>query len=160
MNRHLSSAVLCALLAVVLLAARAAIAAPTVKLVVIVATGSPIKNISKGELKKVFMSDNAVMEGKKLVPFNMSPGPPDRGAFARAVLGMSDEAMQRFWIDRKIRGQPGAPRSLPSADVAIKVAAKFPGAIAYVPAQALTRDVQSVKVDGIAHTDPAYTIAR
>ena len=115
---------------------------------------------SKQELKRVYTSDNVVMGGRKLVPFNLNAGTPERSGFDRAVLGMADEAMQRFWIDRKIRGQLGPPRSLPSPALAIKVAAKFPGAIAYVPAPDLTRDVQPVAVDGVAYTDAAYTIVR
>lgn len=160
MNRKLSSALLCALMLLALPLPRAAYAGSGVKLVVIVAAGSPLKNISKGELKRVYLSDNVIMEGKKLVPFNLDAGTPERLGFDRSVLGMSDDAMQRFWIDRKIRGQPGAPRSLPSAALAVKVAAKFPGAIAYVPVQDLTRDVQAVRVDGNAYTDPSYEIMK
>lgn len=128
------------------------------KLVVIVAKGSGIKDISKAELKRAFLGDTVVVDGKKLVPFNFSAGTSERGWFDRAILGMSGDVVKRFWVDRKIRGQPDAPRGLPSADIVIKVATKFPGAIAYIPEGALTSDVQALTVDGVPYTHPSYPI--
>lgn len=159
MNRHLSYALLAALAIVTLVLAGRASAGPAVKLAVIVAKGSPITNLSKAELKRAYLSDNVVIGGKKLVPFNFSPNTPERTGFDKVVLGMSVDVMQRFWIDRKIRGQPDAPRSLPSAVMAIKITAKFPGAIAYIPSSDLTADVQAVTIDGVAHDSPSYDIS-
>jgi hypothetical protein len=62
----------------------------------------------------------------------------------KELLGMSPDEVGRYWIDRKVRGQSAAPRSLPSAAHVAKVAAKFPGAIGYLPADQLTSDIQAV----------------
>ena len=83
---------------------------------------------------------------------------PDRVGFDRAVLGMTPDAVGRFWVDRKVRGQSAAPRSLPSAAHMAKVAAKFPGAIGYLSEEQLTSDTQAVQIDGVAHTDAHYNI--
>jgi len=131
---------------------------PPGKLAVIVAKDSPVKNLTREELKRIFLSDAVIVAGRKLVPFNFAPGTPARKGFDKSLLGMTEDAMQRFWIDRKVRGQPGAPRGLPSTLVVIGVTAKFPGAIAYVPAHELTAEVQAVTIDGVPHTSPAYTI--
>jgi len=95
---------------------------------------------------------------KPLTPFNASPNSPDRIGFDKAVLGMSPDEVGRFWVDRKVRGQSGAPRSLPSPAHVAKVAAKFPGAIGYLPADQMTSDIQAVAVDGVAYTDARYNI--
>jgi hypothetical protein len=128
------------------------------KLVVVVAKGSSVTNISRGDLKRCFMSEPVSAGDKTLVPFNASPNSPDRIGFDKAVLGMSPDEVGRFWVDRKVRGQSAAPRSLPSAAHVAKVAAKFPGAIGYLPADQLTSDVQAVAVDGVAYTDAKYNI--
>ena len=130
------------------------------KLVVVVAKGSSLTNISRDDLKRCFLGEPVAGGGKTLTPFNAATSTPDRIGFDRAVLGMSPDEVGRFWVDRKVRGQSAAPRALPSVAHMLKVAAKFPGAIGYVPADQLTADVQAVQVDGVAYTDARYRIAQ
>jgi hypothetical protein len=96
--------------------------------------------------------------GKALVPFNSEPGTPARAAFDAAILGMTPAQVGRFWVDRKVRGQAPPPRTLPSLAHVVKVVAKFPNAISYVPADKLTPELQAVAIDGVAHTDARYAL--
>ena len=128
------------------------------KLVVVVARGSSLTNISRDDLKRCFLGEHVSVGGKPLVPFNASPGSAERAGFDQAVLGMSPDDVGRFWVDRKVRGQSGAPRSLPSPVHIAKVAAKFPGAIGYLTVDRLTADIQAVAVDGVAYSDARYRI--
>ncbi|HEX3760710.1 MAG TPA: hypothetical protein VHW23_18475 [Kofleriaceae bacterium] len=128
------------------------------KLVVVVAKGSSLTNISRDDLKRCYLGEPVSGGGKTLVPFNAANGTPDRTGFDKAVLGMSPEEVGRFWVDRKVRGQSGAPRALPSAAHMAKVAAKFPGAIGYLTEDQLTSDIQAVQVDGVPYTDARYNI--
>ena len=128
------------------------------KLVIVVAKGSSITSISKSDLKHCFMGESTSADGKPLVPFNAQPKTADREGFDRGVLGMSPDEVGRYWVDRKVRGQSGAPRSLPSVMHVQKVVAKFPNAISYLPADQLTADVQPVKLDGTAYTDSSYSL--
>jgi len=128
------------------------------KLLVVVAKGSPVTNITRSDLKRAFTGDSVSAGGKPLVPFNASPGTPERTGFDKAVLGMSPDEVGRFWVDRKVRGQSAAPRSLPSAAHIAKVAAKFPDAIGYLAEDRMTPDIQAVSVDGVAYTDAKYDI--
>jgi hypothetical protein len=128
------------------------------KIVVVVAKGSSVTNLTRGELKRCFTSEPVTAGGKPLVPFNEAPNSAERIGFDRAVLGMTPDEVGRFWIDRKVRGQSAAPRSLPSAAHVAKVAAKFPGAIGYLTTDQLTSDVQVVSIDGLAYTDARYIL--
>jgi hypothetical protein len=128
------------------------------KLVVVVAKGSAVTNISRSDLKRCFTGDTVTAGGKALVPFNAAPGTPERTGFDKAVLGMSPDEAGKYWIDRKVRGQSAAPRALPSPAHIAKVAAKFPGAIGYLPADQMTADIQAVSIDGVAYTDAKYNI--
>ena len=128
------------------------------KLVVVVAKGSSVTNLSRDDLKRCFLGEPVSAGDKPLVPFNLAPGTPERSGFDKAVLGMSPDEVGRYWVDRKVRGQSAAPRSLPSAAHVAKVAAKFPGAIGYLPADQMTSDIQAVSVDGVPYTDARYSI--
>ena len=129
------------------------------KLVVVVAKGSQVTNISRSDLKREFLAETVFGDDDTpLVPFNAAPGTPERIGFDRRVLGMSPDEVGRYWVDRKVRGEKGAPRSLPSLAHIAKVVAKFPHAIGYLPADQLTGDVQAVKVDGVSYTDARYPL--
>lgn len=133
-------------------------AAESKKLVVVVAKTSTMTSISRSDLKHAFTGDSVSGGGKTLVPFNLANATPEREGFDKTVLGMSPDEVGQFWINRKVRGQSAAPRSLPSVAHIAKVVAKFPGAIGYLPADALTADVKAIPVDGVAYTDAKYNI--
>src|SRR5688572_10987510 len=128
------------------------------RLVVVVGKGSPVISLSRAELKRVFLGEPVSPGGNRLVPFNSAPSSSERAGFDRAVLGMSPSEVGQFWVDRKVRAQAGAPRTLPSIQHVVKVVAKLPNAISYVPAAQLTPDLQPVLIDGVAHSDARYSI--
>jgi len=128
------------------------------KLVVVVAKGSSVTSVSRADLKRCFTGETVAVGDRNLVPFNAAPNTPERSGFDKAVLGMSPDEVGRFWVDRKVRGQSAAPRSLPSSAHIAKVAAKFPGAIGYLPADQMTSDIQAVAIDGVPYTDARYNI--
>lgn len=132
--------------------------ASAVRLVIIVAKGSPVSDLSKNELRRLFMSEPVVVSGVKLVPFNYGPGTPERTTFDRAVLGLSPDQVGRLWIDRRIRGQLPAPRAMPSTAYMVKVVEVFPNAIGYAPENKLSGLVQTVRIDGVSHRDPGYEL--
>lgn len=126
------------------------------KLVVVVVKGSSLTSIPRSDLKHCYLGETISAGGKTVVPFNSAAKTPERTGFDRGVLGMTPDEVGRFWVDRKVRGQGAAPRSLPSVLHVVKVVEKFPAAIGYVPVDQLTPGLQPVKLDGVAYTDAAY----
>jgi hypothetical protein len=126
---------------------------------VIVAKTSAVEEFSFFELKHLYMGDMINGPGgKRLVPLNLPTNSPERSAFDKAVLGMSPEQVGRFWVDRKIRGQSGAPKNLDSADLMQRVISKLDGGVGYVPASQVGKDVKVVRVDGKRPGEGGYRI--
>ena len=63
---------------------------------------------------------------------NHPPKTVDRVGFDQVVLGMDPETVGRFWIDRKIRGGSGPPRTVESLATLRRVVEKLPGALGYL----------------------------
>jgi hypothetical protein len=124
----------------------------------VVGKGSPISNVSKAELNHVFSAEPIKIAGQNVVPFSLAPASIERQAFDRVVLGMTPDEVQKFWIDRRIRGQGNPPKTAPSPEVVAKVVANFPGAMGYVPAANLNPALKPVTIDGKSYTDPAYLL--
>lgn len=129
-------------------------------LVLVVGKGSPINNVTKAELNRLFSADPIKIEGQSVVPFALTPSSAERQGFDLVVLGMGPEEVNKFWIDRRIRGQGNPPKSAPSPEVVAKVVANFPGAMGYLPVGSLTPALKPVAIDGKTYLDPGYLLAQ
>jgi hypothetical protein len=130
-----------------------------VPLAVIVSPDSKLTNISTADLRRVFQSERLTdPDGTRLIPLNHPPKTVDRVGFDEVVLGMDAEAVGRFWIDRKIRGQSGPPRTVESLATLRRVVEKLPGAIGYIRPSQLSNEVRAIRVDGKLPEDPGYPV--
>jgi len=130
-----------------------------VALAVIVSPDSKLGNISVADLRRVFQSERLTdPDGLKLIPLNHPPKTVDRVGFDQVVLGMDAEGVGRFWIDRKIRGGSGPPRTVESLATLRRVVEKLPGAIGYIRPAQLSSEVRAIRVDGKLPEDPGYPL--
>jgi ABC-type phosphate transport system substrate-binding protein len=129
-----------------------------IPLAVIVSKGSPLNELSSAQLTRMYLGDLVDFSGGRLIPLNRSTGTEERQQFDRVVLGKSPDEMARYWIDRKIRGQSGAPKAVEPVDVYERVVSKLDGAIGYVRINDVRSDVKVIRIDGKAPGDPGYPV--
>jgi hypothetical protein len=135
-------------------------AAPSASaLVVIVGAQNPLRDISRQTLRRAYLSETTEEQGVRMVPLNQMPGAPARVAFDRTLLGLEPDAVARFWIDQRIRGQGNAPRGIPNVALLLRVLAQLPGGISYLRRADLPANAPGVKVltiDGKKPGEPGY----
>jgi len=140
-------------------ASRALAAPPPIQLAVIVGAATRLVNISLADLQRVFSSEVVTADdGTRLLPINHPPRTADRVAFDRLVLGRDPDAIGRFWIDRRIRGGSGPPRTVDNVQALRRAVSGLPGAISYLRTSLLTPDVRAVRVDGKLPGEPGYPL--
>jgi hypothetical protein len=71
---------------------------------------------------------------------------------------MTPDAAARYWIDRRIRGQSGAPKAVEPAAMIQRVVANLPRAVGYVRLRDVGSDVQVVRIDGRRPGEAGYPI--
>lgn len=129
-------------------------------LFVVVGASTDMTDISLAALRRAFQGEPAFTpSGKRLVPLNHAIGIPERVAFDRGVLGLEPDEVGRFWINRRIRDEGAPPRTLPSAELGVRVVASYPGAITYIQAKFLNPSVRVLRIDGKLPGDPGYLLA-
>jgi hypothetical protein len=129
------------------------------RLALVVARASPLQELTRFELKKLYLGAHIVdPSGERIVPFNQASSAPDRVAFEEKVLGMSPDQLASYWIDRKIRGQSGAPKAVGSAELVQKVVSKVDHSIAYVRLDQVRPEVRVIAIDGKLPSDAAYQL--
>ena len=149
----------CALLLLLPNAERDARASDRVILAVVVAKSSTVQDLSLAQLKRIFTNEgDKDPAGQRYVPFNHPPHTTDRVAFDKIVVGLSPDEVSQFWIERKIRGLPGPPRSVDSLSLLLRLIARLPGAIGYARPSQLTGEVRVVRVNGKLPNDAAYPL--
>jgi hypothetical protein len=130
-----------------------------VSLAVIVAPTSKLTNLSLADVRRVFQSERLTdPDGNRLIALNHPPKTVDRVGFDQAVMGMDPEHVGRFWIDRKIRGGSGPPRTVESLTTLRRVVEKLPGAIGYIRPGQLSNEVRAIRVDGKLPEDSGYPL--
>lgn len=129
------------------------------RLALVVPRSSPLQQLTRFELKKLYLGAHIVdPSGERIVPFNQASSSPDRLAFEDKVLGMSPDQVASYWIDRKIRGQSGAPKAVGSAELVQKVVSKVDHSIAYVRLDQVRPEVRVIAIDGKLPNDAAYQL--
>lgn len=128
------------------------------RIAVVVAKTSPINGFSLAELRRMYLGEPVDSGGRRMIPINHGPSLRERVAFDQLVLGMSPEEVSRYWVDRRIRGQSGAPKAIDPADVHQRVIAKLAGAVGYVRTSELRDDVKVVRIDGKGPNDHGYPL--
>jgi ABC-type phosphate transport system substrate-binding protein len=129
-------------------------------LAVVVAKSFPVDNLSLGDLKRLYMGNRVTAGGKTLVAVTYPKKTSERATFDKSVLGMSPDEVGLYWIDRKIRGQSGAPKTVDSPEVVLKVVSKVDGAIGYVRSGATSSAIKVLRIDGKLPTDPDYRVGK
>lgn len=134
-------------------------ARPLTPLAVVVARNSPIERLSRFEMKKLYLGSNLQTEGgQRILALHQQPDAPDRVTFERQVLGMASDELARYWIDRRIRGEGGAPRAIASVELLQRVASRLPGAVAYLRLDQVGSELRVLPVDGVLPGDSAYPL--
>jgi hypothetical protein len=133
-------------------------AEPRTRLAIVVAATSNIGELSSAQLTRAYLGDPVDVGGRKLIPLNRGPSSAERLGFDRAVLKMSPQEVGRYWIDRKIRGQPGAPKAIDPADLYQRVVVKLEGSVGYVRLADVREDVRVLRIDGKLPSEPGYPI--
>jgi hypothetical protein len=147
------------LVALIGLAPRPVRAGNDLVLAVIVSPNSKLTNISVADLRRVFQSERLTdPDGNRLIALNHPPKTVDRVGFDQVVLQMDPDEVGRFWIDRKIRGGNGPPRTVESLATLRRVVEKLPGAIGYLRPGQLSNEVRVIRVDGKLPEEAGYAV--
>jgi hypothetical protein len=128
-------------------------------LAVVVANDSTVNDLSLYELKRLYMGDAMQAPGgKNLIPLNRGSTALERVGFDQTVLDMTPEQAARYWIDRRIRGQSGAPKSVDPSAVVQRIVSRLSGSVGYILQREVTDQVKVVRVDGKLPGQAGYPV--
>jgi ABC-type phosphate transport system substrate-binding protein len=133
-------------------------AGATDSIAIVAAKNFPVDGLTLAELKQLYMGNSVQAGGRKLTPLTYPTHSAFREKFDKIVLGMSMDQVDRYWIDRKVRGQAGPPKMLDSEALILRVVSQLDGAIGFVFAGNADKSVKILRINGKLPTDTGYPI--
>jgi hypothetical protein len=128
-------------------------------LVLVTKQASSLTELSLRDLKWMYTGEQVnAPSGAALIPFNHVPRSAARVAFDQLVLKMMPDEVGRFWVDRRIRGQTGAPRAVPAVDMLRKVIVALPNSVTYLLSSDVVPELKVLTVDGKGPADSTYPL--
>ena len=129
-------------------------------LAVVVNKANPVENLTKAQLRKIVLGDQAAWSaGKKVTVILRAPGQPNRAGVLRTVCGMCVEDFTLHQMQASFNGEGGnAPKVVASDEAARTAVAAQPGAIGFLRVADVNDTVRAVTVDGVAAGMDGYKV--
>ena len=149
--------IICTLIVVAL--SRPVLAADT-DLAVIVNKSNTISNVTKSQLRKLVLGEQASWPGgAEVVVVLLQPRTAERDGVLRSVCRMSEDDYNQHQMHANFSGETNtAPRIVNSAAAARQLVASTPGAIGFLRNSDINDSVKAISVEGSSVGQPDYKI--
>jgi hypothetical protein len=112
---------------------------------IVTADRSPRTEIAELVLRRIYLGKLTRLDGTPVEPFHLPPGTEARRRFSLHVLGQSEEALDRYWVEQALTGGRIPPREVSSVENLLALVAAHPGRIGYAPLSA-ARQAAGIRV--------------
>ncbi|WP_415251800.1 hypothetical protein [Sulfurimonas sp.] len=102
-----------------------------------------MKNLSKEQIKAIFLRKTTIVDNKKIIPINLAPRNEIRLKFESHVLNMSFNRLKAFWTKQHYLGHR-PPLTMKSQDSIKAFIKKVDGSIGYIESSALDKDLKVI----------------
>ena len=127
---------------------------------VVVQADVPIDNLTLGDLRRLVLGDRAFWPASVRVALLIrAPVAHERDVVLKTICQMSEAQFRQHWIAKVFRADtPVAPKIVYSSQSAAELTAQTPGAITFIDASAVGKNLKVVKIEGRLPGDPGYLL--
>jgi len=127
---------------------------------VVVRPDMQVKNLSFADVRKVLLGERQFWSPSLRVTLLMrAPGAPERDIVLKTVYQMSEAQFRQYWIAKVFRAEAASgPRIVYSNQMAAELASTIPGAVAFVDAADVPKNLAVVRIDGKLPGEKGYPL--
>jgi hypothetical protein len=103
------------------------------ELLVVGDAGFPVENLTKEEIKSIFLDKKRFIDGKKVLAMNYEYNHPLRLCFERTILEKSEQSLERYWRKAYYNGKR-PPKVVTSVEMLLSYFENVHPTIGYVDA--------------------------
>ncbi len=119
-----------------------------------------VDSLTLGELRRLVLGDREFWPASVRVTLLIrAPVAHERDVILKTVCQMTEAQFRQHWIGKVFRADTAvAPKIVYSAEMAIDLVNRIPGAIAFVDAAQIGRNLKVVRIDGRLPGDSGYLL--
>src|SRR5712691_12198226 len=127
---------------------------------VVVHPDVPIDNLTLGELRRLLLGDREFWPASVRVTLLIrAPIAHERDVVLKNICQMTEAQFRQHWIAKVFRAEAAlGPKIVYSADMAIDLVNRVPGAITFIDALQVGRGVKVVKIEGRLPGEKGYPL--
>ena len=127
---------------------------------IVVHPEAQVDNVSFDDLRKIFMAQQQFWrDNSRITLLVRAPIAAERKLILDRIYGMSEDQFRQFWIGKMFRADVASgPKIVYSSEMARELVSAIPGAITFLPLDAVTPNVKVLRIDGKLPTDAGYAL--
>lgn len=127
---------------------------------VVVNPAVPVQNLKLSDLRKVLLGDRQFWAPNLRVTLLMlAPGARERDVVLRKVYEMTEPQFRQYWIAKVFRAEVATgPKIVSTSRASTGLTASIPGAISFVSADDVPRNLRILRIDGRLPGDRGYPL--
>jgi len=120
----------------------------------------PIENLALSELRRIVLGDREFWPGSVRVALLVrAPIAHERDVVLKTVCQMTEAQFRQYWIGKVFRADAAvAPKIVYSLEMSIELVNRLPGAITFVDAARVGRNLKIVRIDGRLPGQAGYAL--
>jgi hypothetical protein len=126
----------------------------------VVRQDTPVDNVTFAEARKLFMGDRQYWSSNlRVVLLIHAPSARERLVVLKTMYGMSEAQFRQYWISKVFRLEATTgPKIVFSNEMAIELVGAIPGAVGFVDAATVPKDLKVLKIDGLLPGEKGYCL--
>ena len=127
---------------------------------VVVHPDVPVDSLTVGELRRVVLGDREFFPtGLRITLLLRAPIAHERDIVLKNLCQMTEAQFRQHWIAKVFRADTAlAPKIVYSAEMALDMVSRFPGAITFVEASRVSKGFKVVRIDGRLPGEKGYSL--
>ena len=127
---------------------------------VVVRPDAPVDNLPFAELRRMMLGERQFWSSNlKVTLLIRAPGAREREVVLKTIYQMSEAQFRQYWIAKVFRAEVASgPRIVYSNEMAAELSASTPGAIAFMDAAQVPKNLKVLKINGLSPGQPGYPI--
>ena len=136
-------------------------AAPAVDdVAIVVRPDVPIDDLSFAEVRKLFLGERQFWpKNLRVTLLIRAPTARERDVVLKEIYQMSEAQFRQYWISKVFRADVSSgPKIVYSGEMATELVSAIPGAVAFLPASKVPKDLKILRIDGHLPGEKGYPL--